>query len=256
VSLRAEARAWLRAACLIAGLALASCARADPDALWNIVHGKCAPNEAATGQPAPCLAVDLAGGYAVLKDQRGKTQVLVIPTAKITGIESSAVLDPATPNYWRGAWAARRFVEGFAGEPIPREDLALAVNSIDGRSQNQLHIHVDCLSPEVRETLSAALPDIGPRWAPLAVSLAGHRYEAMRLAGEDLSGDPFKLLAAGDPAARADMGPETLVVAGVRFADGSPGFVLLADRANPAAGDDGSGEQVQDHSCRVLAPAG
>ena len=256
MSLRADARAWLRAACLIAGLALASCARADPDALWNIVHGKCAPNQAATGQPAPCVAVDLAGGYAVLKDQRGKTQVLVIPTTKITGIESPALLAAATPNFWRDAWAAKRFVEGYAGLPIPREDLALAVNSIDGRSQNQLHIHVDCLDVAVREALAAALPDIGPRWAPLNVDLAGHRYEAMRLAGDDLTGDPFKLLAAGDAAARADMGLETLVVVGVRFPDGAPGFVVLADHANPAAGDYGSGEDVMDHRCKVLAPAG
>ena len=256
MSLRADARAWLRAACLIAGLSLASCARADPDALWNIVHGACAPNQASTGQPGPCVAVDLAGGYAVLKDQRGKTQVLVIPTTKITGIESPELLAPDTPNFWRDAWAAKHFVEGYAGVPIPREDLALAVNSIDGRSQNQLHIHVDCLDAAVRETLAAALPDIGPRWAPLKADLAGHRYEAMRLAGDELTGDPFKLLAAGDAAARANMGLETLVVVGVRFADGSPGFVLLAAHADPAAGDIGNGESVMDHSCKVLAPAG
>jgi len=256
VNSRAEARALLRAAFLVLGLALASCARADPDALWNIVHGKCAPNQAASGQPAPCVAVDLAGGYAVLKDIRGKTQVLVIPTTKITGIESAALLAEGGPNFWRDAWAARRFVEGYAGSPIPREDVALAVNSIDGRSQNQLHIHVDCIDPAVRQTLAAALPDIGPRWAPLAVDLAGHRYEAMRLSGDDLTQDPFKLLAAGDAAARAEMGLETLVVTGVRSPNGAPGFVLLADHADPAAGDIGNGESVMDHSCKVLAPAG
>jgi len=256
VNSKADARAWVPAAFLFLGLALASCARADPDALWNIVHGKCAPDQTAAGKPAPCVAVDLAGGYAVLKDQRGKTQVLVIPTMKITGIESPDVLAPDTPNFWRDAWAAKHFVEGYAGTPIPREDLALAVNSIDGRSQNQLHIHVDCIDPAVRETLAAALPDIGPHWAPLGVDLDGHRYEAMRLSGDDLTGDPFKLLAAGDTTARANMGLETLVVAGVRFPNGAPGFVLLADHANPAAGDYGSGEEVMDHSCKVLKPAG
>jgi CDP-diacylglycerol pyrophosphatase len=246
----------LRAAFLIFGLALASCARADPDALWNIVHGKCAPNLAATGKPGPCVALDPAGGYAVLKDIRGKTQVLVIPTTRITGIESPALLAPDAPNFWRDAWAAGHFVAGYAGAPIPREDLALAVNSIDGRSQNQLHIHVDCIDPAVREALAAALPDIGPHWAPLNVDLAGHRYEAMRLDGEALTADPFKLLAAGDPAARADMGLETLVVTGVRLPGGAPGFVILADHANPGAGDIGNGESVMDHSCKVLAPAG
>jgi CDP-diacylglycerol pyrophosphatase len=243
----------LLAAVTLAALATASCARAaDPDALWKIVGGKCAPNEAATGKPAPCLAVDLPTGYAVLKDIRGKTQVLVIPTAKVTGIESPDLLAPHAPNYWQAAWAARSYVARFAGRDTGRADVILAVNSIDGRSQNQLHIHVDCIDPQVRDALQAALPDIGPHWRPLAVDLAGHRYQAMRLDGEALHANPFDLLADGDPTARSDMGLETLVVAGVQFPGGKPGFVLLSDRADLAAGDHGSGEDLMDHTCKVL----
>jgi CDP-diacylglycerol pyrophosphatase len=256
VSWRTDARAWLGAALAGALVALASAAHADPDALWNIVHGKCAPNQASTGKPAPCLAVDLAGGYAVLKDLSGATQVLVIPTDKITGIESPDLLAPGAHNYWRDAWAARRWVETYAKQSIPRDELALAVNSIDGRSQNQLHVHVDCIDPAVRQALAAQLGHIRRRWTALDVDLAGHRYRAMRLYGAELSRNPFKLLADGDPAARADMSLETLVAAGVRFRGGQPGFVLLSDRADLAAGDHGSGEDLMDHSCKMLAPAG
>src|SRR5581483_6124583 len=64
---------------------------ADPDGLWKLVHGHCVPNEEQNGKPAPCALVDLkegeARGYVVLKDLVGKTQYLVIPTAKVTGIE-------------------------------------------------------------------------------------------------------------------------------------------------------------------------
>jgi len=252
VSWKADARAWAVAALLLAGCAPA---HADPNALWTIVHTQCAPDEAAKADPAPCLAVDAAGGYAVLKDRRGVTQVLVIPTAKLTGIESPELLAPNTPNYWDDAWRARRFVEKFAGRPIPREDLALAVNSIDGRSQNQLHIHVDCLDPAVRDAVHGALPSLGRTWSPLKIDLAGHRYEAIWLDGADLgSRDPFKLLAR-DPAARAGMGLETLVVVGVKFDDGAPGFVLLADHADPPSGDIGNGESLMDHDCKALKPA-
>ncbi len=65
---------------------------ADPSALWKIVHGRCVPDEQAHNDPAPCTAVDLAGGDAVLKDIVGATQFLLIPTQRTSGIESPAIL--------------------------------------------------------------------------------------------------------------------------------------------------------------------
>jgi CDP-diacylglycerol pyrophosphatase len=229
---------------------------ADPEALWQVVGAQCAPNQQANKDPSPCLSVDLAGGYAVLKDQSGATQVLVIPTTRVTGIESPALLDPASPNYWADAWNARHQVETLAHREIPREDLALAVNSVYGRSQDQLHIHVDCIRPDVRDALSMAEERIGPKWAPLDIALGGHRYRAMILPGDELGArDPFKLLADGDPTARANMAIETLVLAGVVMPDGSPGFILLSDRADPSMHDPAAGESLMDHGCKVLRPA-
>lgn len=245
--------AWLAAALALVALAAPLSACADPNVLWTIVHTECAPNEAAKGDPSPCLAVDLGGGFAVLKDRSGATQVLVIPTAKVTGIEDPAVLAPAAPNYFEDAWTARRYVNALAGEVIARDMLSLAVNSMYGRSQNQLHIHVDCIRPDVRAALKANLGEIGPAWAPIELPHVMGHYEAMRLTGDDLGQrNPFKLLAATDPAARAGMGLETLLVAPVNFEDGAPGFILLADRAS--AGDSGSAEELQDHTCTVLKP--
>lgn len=233
-----------------------SFAHADPDALWKIVHGQCVPDMTSTDSPAPCLGVDLKAGWAALKDRRGATQVLLIPTDRIAGIESPLLLRKGAPNYWQYAWGARSYVEKLAARPIPREDLSLAVNSQLGRSQNQLHIHVDCLRPDVRDALAAGLGGIGPRWSRFPTPLAGHRYIARRLDGAELDErNPFKLLAEADRQARRDMGHETLVVAGALFADGKPGFVLLADRADPAHADLGSGEDLQDHACQVLAPS-
>jgi CDP-diacylglycerol pyrophosphatase len=180
--------------------------------------------------------------------------MLLIPTTKITGIESPALLAPGAPNYFQDAWAAQSFVDHLAGQTIPREDLGLAINSEDGRSQDQLHIHVDCVMPDVKQTLTAHLAEVGDKWAPFAEALEGHRYEAMRVAGADLAANnPFRLLADGDPAAKTDMGVETIVVVGETFPSG-PGFVLLADRADPASGDMGSGETLLDHDCQVLKP--
>ena len=125
----------------------------DPDALRKIVEGHCLPSESASSNPAPCRLVDVTGHYAVLKDLLGATQYLVIPTDTITGIESPALLAPDAPNYWEDAWQARRFMEEGAGRPVPRDVVGLAINSQRGRSQNQLHIHIDCARADDLQTL-------------------------------------------------------------------------------------------------------
>ncbi len=231
-------------------------AQADPNALWDIVHGQCVPNERQHGDPKPCAEVDLksgiAIGYAVLKDIRGATQFLLIPTQQISGIESSALLAPRAANYFADAWQARRFVEKSLGHAMPRDTLSLAINSEFARSQNQLHIHIDCVRGDVRDALRRQRSQIGRRWMPLPILLSGHRYRAMRVTGWSLIGhDPFKLLARGVPGAAADMGHHTLVVVGMRYAHRVPGFVVLADHADPAHGDYAGGEELQDHDCAL-----
>ncbi len=225
-----------------AGVALlvllaAPCSAADPNALWQIVGGQCVPDEQQHHSPEPCAAVDLAGGYAVLKDIVGDTQFLLIPTTRVTGIESPEILAPGAPNYFAAAWRARRFVDERAHQELPREDLSLVINAKDRRSQNQLHIHVDCMRLDVAAALREHASAISTHWAPFPVSLVGHDYMAMRIDQPDLTqANPFLLLADGIPGAREDMGSYTLAVVGQPH-----GFVLLAGH--------GWGEALQDHSC-------
>jgi CDP-diacylglycerol pyrophosphatase len=259
---RARARAVQSAAllvCLALSLAAARPSHADPNALWNIVHNVCVPNEEQHGNPAPCRLVDLRdgaqNGYALLKDLAGASQFLLIPTARIGGIESPALLAPGVPNYFAAAWRARTYVDRALDKTLPRDDIALAINSVAGRSQNQLHIHIDCVRTDVRAGLRQYEATVTGRWAPLGIPLAGHPYLAMRVEGQDLDRvSPFQLLADGVPGARDDMGHHTLVVVGAVFPSG-PGFVILDDRVNAAPGDRASGEELQDHACAVAGSA-
>ncbi len=220
-----------------------------PNALWHIVHDLCVTDMKASGNPAPCSRVDLAGGYAVLKDIQGRTQYLLIPTARISGIESPALLAADSPNYWQAAWAARGLFERRAGA-LPRERIGLAINSQYGRTQNQLHIHIDCARADVVQTLAASEARITAHWTHLTLGPAGHRYRARWIEGANLGdNDPFKILARSDPLARDDMAKETLVVIGAARADGSPGFVLLAGR--DGEDNDGAGEELLDHRCQA-----
>jgi len=229
---------------------------ADPDALWKIVHQQCIPDQQQQGDPTPCALVDLqqgdAKGYAVLKDIVGATQYLLIPTARVSGIESPLLLDPGAPNYFADAWLERGYTERAAQRPLPREAISLAINSAFGRSQDQLHIHIDCVRADVRAALQRQLAAIGDSWAPLAEPLAGHPYRAMRVLADALDGtNPFVLLADGVPGARTAMGEQTIVVLGAEFAGGRPGFIILTDHVDSATGDKAGGEELQDHDCAL-----
>jgi len=223
-------------------------------ALWWVVHDLCVTDQRLLRVPAPCMYVNLRQGWAVVKDTRAPTHLLIVPTRRISGIESPGLLAPNAPNYWQFAWSARRFLVRLAGRPVPRQDIALLINSVRGRTQNQLHIHVDCVAPGVAEPLRDHISDIGEDWAPLPVPLGGKKVLVRRLDG-DAFGDrnPFKLLAEGVPGARADMGEEALGAVGAIFADGRPGFILIAHPLPRSADDSGAREELLDHRCAILS---
>jgi CDP-diacylglycerol pyrophosphatase len=227
-------------------------AQADPSAIWKIENDKCVPHMRESRDPSPCAVVDLDAGYVILKDREGATQFLLMPTARISGIESPDILAPHAPNYWDPAWRAGVLSEKLAGKPLPRETLSLAINSPYGRSQDQLHIHIDCVRRDVRDALAANRDAIKTSWSPLPVQLVGHDWNAMRVDGENLGTvDPFRLLAKGDLEAAADMGKHTLVVVGMTWPDNVAGFVVLDGKVDLANGNRASGEELQDHGCAL-----
>jgi CDP-diacylglycerol pyrophosphatase len=69
---------------------------APRNALWEVVHNVCVPGKSLQHNPNPCLQVELnrgiEKGFAILKDPRGAAQFLLIPTARISGIESPVIL--------------------------------------------------------------------------------------------------------------------------------------------------------------------
>jgi len=241
----------LSASVLVLAAAATWVARAaDPSTLWHIVHDRCVPRAIQAAVPEPCVEVNLAGGSAVLKDITGATQFLLIPTARVSGIEDPAILASEAPNFWQDAWQARHYVEQNAGHPLARDVLSLAINSAYGRSQDQLHIHIDCIRADVRNALQANQAAIGPRWAEFPQRLVGHRYRAMRIERPGLGTiDPFRLLV--QDVGQEAMGKHTLVLVGVSFRDTGPGFVLLDDHVDLAVGDQAHGEALQDHDCAL-----
>lgn len=220
---------------------------ADPNILWTIIHDQCGPS----AQHVPCLAYHQAAGYALLKDIVGATQILLIPTARIAGIEDPQILNPDAPDYFQSAWKATRLVEALAHTALPSRDLSLAINSRFARTQNQLHIHIDCLKPDVAAQIHAHAAEIGDTWAPFPGIIGLTPYRAMRVFTLQQPGNsPFQLLAR----ATQDMSQETLAIVGATSPDGEPEFILLETRYDPAIPGSGGAEELQDHSCAVAHP--
>lgn len=83
---------------------------ADREALWKIVHDRCEFGYRRTGAYAPCTFVDEQSGTALYKADFDPYQFLLIPLARITGIEDPALRESAGRNYLYDAWAARFLV--------------------------------------------------------------------------------------------------------------------------------------------------
>jgi CDP-diacylglycerol pyrophosphatase len=229
-----------------------------PNTLWEVVHNLCVPGQSEYRDPKPCLQVDLHGGiesgFAILRDPRGGIQFLLIPTTRISGIESPIVRGPHATNYFADAWEVRTYINEALHQTLPRDGIGLEINSAVSRSQDQLHIHFSCISPDTLRALHKNEGRIGDHWALLNVPLFGHYYIAMWVTGEHLSPyNPFKLLAERLPDAARDMGNRTLVVVGLTRSDGTKGFVILADQVNKRRGDLAFGEELLDHACQIAA---
>lgn len=242
----------LLALCLAAAFVAREIYSQDRDALRSIVQDECVPHWQQKNDPAPCASVVVSemprefDGYAVLPDIKGGAHFLLIPVRTISGIESPQLRTPQGINYFAAAWQARERLTPILGHAVPRRVVGLAVNSRQHRSQDQLHIHIECLAREPYEVLQQTAERLSDHeWMP--IRLAGSAYVAMRVMGEDLgSTDPFALLAASIPQARETMGSYTLMVAGMQFSAG-PGFVIITGKDVPGT------ETLLDPACRIGA---
>jgi CDP-diacylglycerol pyrophosphatase len=229
----------------------------NPDALWEIVSRQCVPNMNAHDDPAPCRLVDRQRGFTMLKDIVGQGQFLLIPTQRLSGIESPELLAPDAPNYWAYAWEQRHRVGQALGRTLRREQIGLEINSAAARSQLQLHIHVDCIRPDLPQLLRAHQADPPGLWLPLM--LDGHEYRIMRLVGATLGeNNPFKLAAAISPFAASAMAAQSLLLTGAYFDNGldngdgrRKGFYLIDSPVNFERGERGNAEVWLDHGCTI-----
>jgi len=235
--------AWGLAFLAIASAASTSTAASllTRDALWSVVR-TCESARASLGISFPCLEIrSSTDGYSValLRPPLPKTHLLVIPLAKVAGIESPELRGGAGAAYLSMAWSARDKAGGELG-PIPWDSTGIAINSAANRSQDQLHIHVGCLSPQAKASLAKTGMSLGESWRVLWTGVW-----ARRLRGDDLrAADPL------GPSLERLLGPIGLAglnfgVAGFERSGRRRGFVLPASKSM-------SFERLLDPNCARL----
>lgn len=219
----------------------------NADQLWKIVSQQCVPGQVKKNDPSPCRQVNIQDGYVVLKDRNGPLQFLLMPVAKITGVESQSLLNPATPNFLAEAWRARHFMEEKRGAIIDDRVYSLAINSRWGRTQDQLHIHISCLRPDIRQQLDALSSRLNDKWQ--TERLGSHDYLVRIVSRDEFKRtSPFIRIANELPGARENMGSYGIAIAALE--DGKR--VLMVVKRNLLLLNRASAEELQDHRCTLL----
>lgn len=122
---------------------------------------------------------DRSRGFAVREGHHPAqlTDLLVIPTARETGIECNNLLDANAPHYFKDAFD---YVGTLPlGNQGQSPDWALGINSADNRGQDQLHIHVTLLDPTARADIDQAVKNHkvtkdAKGWKDSVIGVRGH----------------------------------------------------------------------------------
>jgi CDP-diacylglycerol pyrophosphatase len=116
---------------------------------------------------------DSTKGWAVKPgaDMKATQNLLVVPTVRESGIECVNLLEAGAPNYFKHAYDEIKLMSGT--------DWALGINSADGRTLNQLHIHLTRLYGSARNDIDAAakagkLAKSEQAWVNSPIEVTGH----------------------------------------------------------------------------------
>lgn len=228
------------------------------DALWNIVNNQCVPKKKSGQKPAPCDEVTFIKsqeqGYVILKDLNGPLQYLLMPVAKITGVESPELLNTNEPNYFYESWNARSYMIKRYGADIPADDISLTVNSELGRSQNHLHVHISCIRPDIKKIVNENLAKINSKWNDFPIEILGHKYRAIKISESEFKkNNIFSLVAADIPDGNKNINRYGIAMMAVKNKKKGHDFIVLTSRADLLKLNRGSVEEIQDHLCPQLS---
>lgn len=184
----------------------------------------------------PCLRIGTgekgATPYVVLRVPGSRTHLLVMPAEAIPGLEDPRLQGASYGSLWVEALATRPLVSEGAGFAISNAFIGLAVNADRVRSQDQLHIHVECIRPRYLQSIRAQAAGLDRDGGVKSMIVAGEHFTARRIGRTDVErGNLFTLLASASPAGAGLSRVGALLVSEEASPQGSvadDGMLLLA----------------------------
>ncbi|WP_462120640.1 CDP-diacylglycerol diphosphatase [Methylorubrum extorquens] len=174
----------------------------------------------------------------------------VTPHPGTIHLEAPELQQARGATYLQEALAARRYVVDALGGRLAIEDVGLAVNSAGGRSQDQLHIHLDCVKPGVRLALRRYAAEIGRDWAPMSIASERRRFFALWVPADEVrSFNPFAALSRL-PGRAVSLRETSFAVISAPAGAARPGLFVLAYRSPQA-----HAEGLLDHRCSNVTKA-
>jgi len=220
-------------------------AHADRNILWKKINEGCVPEYLNKDLYRPCRLVDMNKKIIVYKVDNDKYQYLLLPTDKITGVEDSDLLKIDSPNYLYDAWFARTFLTERLGKPLKERFISLALNSTNARSQDQLHVHISCLSKSANEILTK-IPNsnLTEAWSKEKVTIPPYHYFYRKISLNEL--EKNNLFKSISDKVKQENG--SLEYTGVGLVNiNRDNFILLVGIGTSVFGV--SAESIQDHEC-------
>lgn len=218
--------------------------------LWHVVDGLCVPSQRWFATPFPCLEVSPTGGYAVLHAPFDGTQILVVPITPILGAEDPAMRRPDAPDLWTVAWRERRRVGERLGRPLRDDETVLAINSESARTQNQYHIHVDCIAPVLRRFVEEKGPALDERWQEMTPVPSGIPYRLRRIDLATLARErPEVLIDRELSPTPGDLENLSFAVIGTGRGPAKNPELVLAVTYGFGDAEGGHAEELMDHAC-------
>lgn len=177
--------------------------------------------------------------YIILKDNAPhKPQAyLLIPVDPIAGVEDEKIFSPPFVDLWSSAWL---WSEKYPGRTSAVTGLAM--NSALARTQNQLHIHISCVLPDVTRALWKKRISSDPNNATSVKLGPNHTtYRVVAVPTLDGANSPFTIARTIAQSTKTEMREQGIAV--VRGKKNN-GFYVLDTAENR-----GGAEELLDQTC-------